>query len=95
MRIEFPQGEREWNGAELAVDFAVKVDGASCVCSISAEALEDHFGAASPLEQDVLAAFDSGTRRIHAICRRALEDTHGDAVVLHSGLIRLYDAQQS
>ncbi len=92
MRIEFAAGEREWNGTELTVDFAAKVDGAPVVCSISAEALEDHFGAASPLEGEVLAAFDGGAQRIHAICRRALEDTAGRPVVLRSGLIRRYDA---
>lgn len=92
MRIEFPAGQREWNGGELTVDFAAKIDGAPVVCSISVEALQDHFGAASTFEEDVLTAFDSGAKRIHSLCRRALEGTDGDPVVLRSGLIRVLEA---
>jgi Protein of unknown function (DUF1488) len=93
MRIEFPAGQREWNGTELSVDFAATVDGASVLCSISAEALEDHFGAPSPLEADMLSAFDGNVRRIHVICRRTLQSNGGEPVVLRSGLVRLFDAQ--
>lgn len=95
MRIEFPEGQRVWNGSELQVDFPVRVDNRDVLCAISAEALEDHFGADSPLEADVLGAFDHEAQRIHAICRRALEDNQGQPVVLRSGLIRLIDAQDS
>ncbi|CAB3792697.1 DUF1488 domain-containing protein [Pararobbsia alpina] len=93
MRIEFPAGKREWNGAELMVDFVATVDGATVLCSISAEALEDHFGAPSPLEADMLSAFDGHVRRIHLICRRTLEGSGGEPVVLRSGLIRVFDAR--
>lgn len=95
MRIEFPERQRIWNASELLVDFPVRVDNRDVLCSISVEALEDHFGAHSSLEADVLDAFDDAVRRIHAICRRALEDNQGQAVVLRSGLIRLMDAQGS
>lgn len=94
MRIEFPEGKREWNGSELQVDFPVRVNEQDVLCSISAEALEDHFGAHSPLEAEVLSAFDHEAHRIQAICRRALEDNLGQPVVLRSGLIRLMDAQE-
>jgi hypothetical protein len=93
MRIEFPAGKREWNGTELAVDFIAAVDGGTVLCSISAEALEDHFGASSPLEADMLSAFDGNARRIHVICRRTLEGNGGEPVVLRSGLVRLFEAQ--
>ncbi len=93
MRIEFPKGKREWNGAELTVDFVAAVDGTTVLCSISAEALEDHFGAPSPLETDMLSAFDDHVRRIHTICRRALEGNGGEPVTLRSGLVRLFEAQ--
>jgi hypothetical protein len=93
MRIEFPAGKREWNGGELSVDFVATVDGAEVLCSISAEALEDHFGAPSPLEDDMLSAFDDHTRRIHTICRHTLESNGGEPVVLRSGLVRLFEAQ--
>jgi Protein of unknown function (DUF1488) len=93
MRIEFPADQREWNGTELAVDFIAAVDGANVLCSISAEALEDHFGATSPLEDDMLSAFDGNVRRIHVICRHTLESNGGEPVVLRSGLVRLFDAQ--
>jgi hypothetical protein len=82
-----------WNGSELQVDFPVRVDSNDVLCSISAEALEDHYGAQSPLEDDVLGAFDQQADRIHAACRRALEDNQGQPVVLRSGLIRLINAQ--
>ncbi|WP_205962794.1 DUF1488 domain-containing protein [Pararobbsia silviterrae] len=95
MRIEFPEGRQVWNGSELRVDFPVRVDNVDVLCSISAEALEDHFGAHSTLESDVLGAFERETRRIRALCRRALEDNHGQPVVLRSGLIRLMDAQDT
>jgi hypothetical protein len=93
MRIEFPADQREWNGAEMTIDFVATVDGTAVLCSISAEALEDHFGAPSPLEADMVSAFDRGIRRIHTICRRALEDNEGEPVVLRSGLVRLFEAQ--
>ncbi|HTJ95651.1 MAG TPA: DUF1488 domain-containing protein [Pararobbsia sp.] len=95
MRIEFPAGQRVWNGSELQVEFPVSVDNRDVLCAISAEALEDHFGAHSSLEADVLGAFDHDSRRIYALCRRALEENEGQPVVLRSGLIRLIDAQGS
>ena len=93
MQIDFPEGQRIWNGSELRVDFPVRVNSELVLCSISAEALEDHFGAKSTLEAEVLGAFDAQQQRIHALCRRALEDNKGQPVVLRSGLIRLIDAQ--
>lgn len=93
MRIEFPQGQRVWNGSELQVDFHVRVDDHDVQCAISAEALEDHYGAHSTLESDVLGAFDQEAARIQAICRRAIEDNQGQPVVLRSGLIRVMNAQ--
>ena len=93
MKIEFPQGQRVWNGTEMQVDFPVTIDSNDVLCSISAEALEDHYGARSALEDDVLGAFDQQAGRIQAVCRQAIEGNDGQPVVLRSGLIRLINAQ--
>jgi hypothetical protein len=89
MRVRFPSDPPVYDGGNLLVRFAVEVDGTTLACAISAEALEDHFGAASPLETALLDAFGRGRARIEAVCRQALKESGGAAVVLHSGTFRL------
>ncbi len=89
MHITFTDDAPVYDGDDLAVDFTALVDGAPVVCSISAEALVDHFGAPSSREDDVLTAFDRGTARIRAVCAEVLNDNGGQPVVLRSGLFRV------
>jgi hypothetical protein len=89
MHITFADESPVYDGDDLAVHFAALVDGEPVVCSITAEALEDHFGAKSPREDDVLDAFASGAARIRAVCAEVLDDNGGQSVVLRSGLFRV------
>ena len=57
--------------------------------AITAEALEEHFGAHSALESALMAAFDNGRNRIRSVCAKAIDQNGGKGVVLHSGLFRV------
>jgi hypothetical protein len=89
MHIDFPDEPPVFNGADLRVEFTALVNSHRVVCAVSAEALEDHFGADSALETALLDAFSSGRKDILALCRRALEQSDGRPVVLHSGVFRI------
>jgi hypothetical protein len=89
MQITFSDDEPAFDGANLTVRFMARVGGEAVVCAITAEALEDHFGADSALEATLMAAFDKGRHRIRAVCAEALDQNHGEGVVLHSGLFRV------
>jgi hypothetical protein len=88
-RIAFTDEPPNFDGAEMEVEFIALVDGERVVCSITVEALEDYFGAASPLEAELLRAFEGGRARIHKIARLALQDNDGRPVVLRSGMFRV------
>ncbi|MFM0037020.1 DUF1488 domain-containing protein [Paraburkholderia strydomiana] len=89
MQIIFPDDKPAFDGANLTVRFMARVDGEPVVCAITAEALEDHFGADSALEATLMTAFDKGLHRIRSVCAEALDQNHGEGVVLHSGLFRV------
>ncbi|SDH26003.1 Protein of unknown function [Paraburkholderia phenazinium] len=89
MRITFPDDAPGFDGSSLTVQFTARVDGEPVICAITAEALEDHFGARSALEESLLAAFEQGRRRIRSVCAEALDQSGGAAVILHSGLFRV------
>lgn len=89
MQIDFPDESPVFNGADLRVEFTALVDAHRVICAVSAEALEDHFGAASALETELRDAFIRGRREIVALCRRALEQSDGRPLVLHSGAFRI------
>ncbi|CAH2802483.1 MAG: Transcriptional regulator [uncultured Paraburkholderia sp.] len=89
MQITFSEDKPAFDGANLTVRFMARMDGEPVVCAITAEALEDHFGADSALETALMSAFDHGCNRIRSVCAEALDQNHGEGVVLHSGLFRL------
>jgi hypothetical protein len=60
MHITFPDDQPVFDGANLTVRSTARVDGEPVECAITAEALEDHFGAHSALESALMAAFDNG-----------------------------------
>jgi hypothetical protein len=88
MQVRFPNDNPVYDGAHIVVRFIAEVDRELVVCEITGEALEDHFGAESALEDALIDAFVRGRKRIHSICARALKDNDGAPVVLHSGLFR-------
>jgi hypothetical protein len=89
MHIQFSDAAPIYDGDDYALYFTALVDTRPVVCSISAEALEDHFGAASAREDDLLQAFERGRARILSVCAEALDSNGGESVVLRSGLFRV------
>lgn len=89
MHITFTDDAPVFDGSSLTVHFNARVDGEPVGCSISAEALEDHFGADSPLEDALIGAFERGRARIRSVCAEALDQNGGESVILHSGLFRV------
>jgi len=92
MQIMFPKATPEYCGRDLTLAFPVMVDGERVECTITAEALEDHFGAASSRAEDMLDAFDSHRDGIEAVARRLLSDTRAQCLVLRSGYVRFVHA---
>ena len=89
MQITFTDDQPAFDGSNLTVRFMARVDGEAVICAITAEALEDHFGADSALEDTLMAAFDKGRHRIRSVCAEALDQNEGEGVLLHSGLFRV------
>ncbi|MGK8796095.1 DUF1488 domain-containing protein [Burkholderia cenocepacia] len=89
MQISFPPEPPEYCARDLVVAFSALVDDRCVQCAVTAEALEDHFGAASLLERDLLDAFTAHRPAIEAMARRMLEEIGGLPVLLHSGHFRL------
>ena len=92
MQILFPKEAPEYSGRDLTLAFPVMVDGQRVECTITAEALEDHFGAASSRAEDMLDAFDHHRDGIEAVARRLLSDTRARCLVLRSGYVRFVNA---
>jgi hypothetical protein len=92
MQIIFPNEAPEYSGRELTLAFPALVDGERVECAITAEALEDHFGAASPRFEDMVGAFAAHRSRIEAAARRLLSETNARCVLLRSGYVRFYEA---
>ncbi|WP_429454520.1 DUF1488 domain-containing protein [Paraburkholderia sp. 40] len=69
--------------------FTAPVDGEPVGAAITAEPLEDHFGAHSALESALMAAFDNGRNPIRSVCAESIDQNGGKGVVLHSGLFRV------
>jgi hypothetical protein len=85
MDIRFLSDVPLYHDSNLTVVFAAVVDGARVPCSISVEALEDHFGALSASRDASMQAFDAGRRRIEQVARTHLELSNGTPVLLKSG----------
>lgn len=92
MDINFPNETPEYSGRELTLAFPAVVDGERVECTITAEALEDHYGAASTRIEDMVHAFDAHRERIESITRRLLSETRAQCLVLRSGYVRFYEA---
>lgn len=95
MRIAFSSSAPEYRDWNLTVGFPAIVDGRAVDCAISAEALEDHFGAASCSASDLLQAFSRHRDEIEAVARQLLHETHTKELLLHSGHFRFDPAAQA
>jgi hypothetical protein len=90
MQIRFPDIPPRYCGPNLVLTFPALVDGVPVSCSITAEALEDHFGAESLREEDALRAFNGHRRKIENAARRILQEIGTKPIILHSGYFRFY-----
>jgi hypothetical protein len=88
MNITFPQQAPVYLADDPALTFWALVDGESIPCTISAEALEDHFGAASWREEDLERAFESGRCLIEGAAEQLLASVGCRPVMLRSGYFR-------
>lgn len=88
MRITFPPTPPVFRGSDLTVAFVACVDGKNVDCAISAEALEDHFGARSPSSADLLNAFRRHRTEIQNTARDLLDQVDTHQLRLHSGHFR-------
>jgi hypothetical protein len=64
------------------VAFQAVVEGAAIVCEISADALQDHFGATTNQSHDLLTAFISGKSHIHDVAREKLPHSAGRCLLV-------------
>ena len=91
MNIHFPQERPEYCARDFVIVFPAEIDGARVQCAITAEALEEHFGAASLREDDLIAAFDMHRHPIEEAARKLLNEVGAKPVMLHSGYFRFPD----
>ena len=91
MEIRFPADAPAYRDSNLTVVFPALVDGEPVPCAISVEALEDHFGARSISETDLVDAFAAHRGAIEEAAATLIEATHGAPVVLHSGVFRMME----
>lgn len=90
MHISFPSCAPEYCARDLVLAFPALVDDQPVQCAITAEALEDHFGARSLREEDLIAAFTAHRFDIERAAQRMLSEVGGKPVLLHSGYFRFY-----
>jgi hypothetical protein len=88
MHISFPCSTPEYCERDLTLTFPALVDDRPVQCAITAEALEDHFGAQSLREDDLVAAFVRNRFQIERAAQCLLNEVGAKPVLLHSGFFR-------
>ena len=91
MDIQFPAGQPAYSGDTLTVTFTALVDGRAVECAISAEALEDHFGAPCARERELLTAFEQNRPSIEDAAREVILQLDGCPILLRSGYFRFLE----
>ena len=86
--IEFSGVGPAYCAAGPSLQCQARIDGAPACYGITAEALEDHFGARSCRCEDLLSAYQKHRVAIEAMARRLFEVTGARSIVLHSGHFR-------
>ncbi|MFL9912920.1 DUF1488 family protein [Paraburkholderia sp. RL17-337-BIB-A] len=89
--MRFLQERPEYCARDLVIAIPAETDGVRVQCAITAEALEDPFGAASLREDDLIAACDTHRYPIDQAARRLLDEVGARPVMLHSGYFRFCD----
>ncbi|VVE58839.1 DUF1488 family protein [Pandoraea sputorum] len=88
MEIDFPHFTPVYNADDISIEFLAQVDGKHMLCAISAEALEDHFGATSCNVDVLTKAFEANRSVIEQMAAQYLRLCHGTPVLLRSGHFR-------
>ena len=88
MPISFPSCLPEYCARDLVLAFPALVDDQPVQCAITAEALEDHFGARSLREEDLVDAFQAHRFQIEQAAQQMLDEVGAKPVLLHSGFFR-------
>jgi hypothetical protein len=88
MDITFSTAAPVYHGDEPALVFGAIAGGERVQCTISAEALRDHFGAASSREDDLRRAFDNHRAAIEGAAEQLLTSVGRKPVMLRSGYFR-------
>ena len=88
MHISFPSRPPVYCARDLVLAFPALVDDCPVQCAITAEALEDHFGARSLREDDLVDAFATHRFAIELAAQRMLGEIGAKPVILHSGFLR-------
>jgi hypothetical protein len=88
MNITFLTQAPVYLSDEPALLFTARVDGRSVECTISAEALEDHFDAVSWREEDLQRAFENNRAVIEGAAEQLLTSVGCRPVMLRSGYFR-------
>ena len=86
--IEFSTSEPTYCAAGPVLQCRASVDGNNATYAITAEALEDHFGARSCRSEDLVQAFAGHRGDIEAVARAMFELTGSKQITLHSGHFR-------
>lgn len=87
-QISFLNEAPRYCSADPSLQCRAIVDGEPAWYQITAEALEDHFGAYSYRHEDLLAAYALHLDRIRTTARNVFEMTGAKDIVLHSGHFR-------
>ena len=93
MNITFLSQAPVYQGDAPSLTFAAVANGERIECTISAEALEDHFGAASWREEDLQQAFESHRSKIEGAAEQMLIRVGFRPVMLRSGYFRFHEAR--
>lgn len=90
MNIIFSDQPPHYDANRLTLTFPATAGDIHIDCAITAEALEDHFGAASLRETDLRSAFLAHRAAIERAAARMIEATQSEVITLHSGYFRMY-----
>lgn len=82
MTVEFTSRRHVVAAARVA--FEAQVNGKEVWCSISLDALNDHFGNAGTSSHELIKSFEANRPRIEHTARRLLERNGGQAVELET-----------
>ncbi|MGX6566659.1 DUF1488 domain-containing protein [Cupriavidus necator] len=86
--IVFPRAEPLYRAADLSLECTASVNGAPACYAITAEALEEHFGARSARPEDLVRAFHAHRNEIESVACTLFDMTGSHNIILRSGHFR-------